>query len=406
VRAGRINARRGALFLPPPPPLFPFVDDFNRADNQLVAHNRVVYNAGRYPLAYIVSDACQAEPSPDLDSVATAFVDPLSITQTISLDITDIGDVTTFSLWLRTTAGGEEENSIQCVIDGSIGSWTMTIYKWADFSQSLLATEGGFSSTPVDMTASINGEGDITFAATGLTSMSANDNTLAGTACGFDVLGTMVLDNLNVIDEIIQPANISTAMGTLGDTSASWPHNNNGSLLIVAFGASENGADTSIPTAVTFNGEDLSFIGQVTDVFTIRMDVWALVDPSIGTFDIEATFDQGIISNSYCAISIVDGAAPTGVEVAAFNASEGWHNPVTVDLVGEPGGIFVCCGYNRTAEGAEPTTTDGATVAVAASHVNNWCQIATAPGADSITIGFSNDDNADDAVVGFFVPLA
>jgi len=111
-----------------------------------------------------------------------------------------------------------------------------------------------------------------------------------------------------------------------------------GMLLVTT--AFNNRTDFNVVSTVTYNGVALTFVGQVTEDDDTRVEMWRLLAPPVGTFNVVITLDQvlgtdqGIVSGAVN-YSGVDQTVPIGNIATASSSGSGTATVNIASSVGE-----------------------------------------------------------------------
>ena len=87
----------------------------------------------------------------------------------------------------------------------------------------------------------------------------------------------------------------STGTSTGGDFSVS--HTTSGTDRLMLVGVSMNLGGSQTVSSVTYNGDSLSLVG-VEEAGDARIDIWALLAPDVGTFNVDIAFSSPTDGNT------------------------------------------------------------------------------------------------------------
>jgi hypothetical protein len=136
----------------------------------------------------------------------------------------------------------------------------------------------------------------------------------------------------------IKPAGVSapvidtTSTGTSAVDSFAFSHTTSGVQRLLLVGVSLDPESDEIVSLVTYDGTPLAIVDSATYSNDARAEIWQLIAPSVGTYDVVITFSSNL---SYGAVAGavtftgVNQTTPLGTFVSATGSSAG---PATVDV--------------------------------------------------------------------------
>ena len=109
-------------------------------------------------------------------------------------------------------------------------------------------------------------------------------------------------------------------------------HTTSGTNRLMLVGVSHNPNNDEVISSVTYNGDDLAFVGAATYSNDTRAEIWQLVAPDTGTYDVIITFDKNLSYGAVAGVMTfteVSQTTPLGTFVSANGLSAG---PATVNV--------------------------------------------------------------------------
>ena len=113
----------------------------------------------------------------------------------------------------------------------------------------------------------------------------------------------------------------STGTSTGGDFSVS--HTTSGTDRLMLVGVSMNLGGSQTVSSVTYNGDSLSLVG-VEEAGDARIEIWALLAPDVGTFNVDIAFSSPTDGNTAGVMTFtgVDQSTPLGAFASGFGYGE------------------------------------------------------------------------------------
>lgn len=297
------------------PSLFPFFDDFARADAVLTTHDGVTYFAGYgAPMPWSADNKLKANASPaDTDS-GSALVSIGTAAQRCAYDIilpgVFSGGTQYFENYLRCNDLSHPPNStyVSQVVGGG-GNWDLAIIKFVGSTPTYLFQTMGntVKGDPVHVDFSIDASGNMlldVLTTVGAWRGTATDNSLSGPYSGCDANGTSVLDNLMITEgptgstaALVQSAftddpgsEVSTLTATFADDVTP------GNAIVVALLA----FPTSATPVLSGLGAEWHRIAHPGSSDNAGYDLWVGITPTGGD-TITVTSTGGNMENVICA---------------------------------------------------------------------------------------------------------
>jgi len=180
---------------------------------------------------------------------------------------------------------------------------------------------------------------------------------------------------------------ISTS-STNGGSSITVSHTTSGLNRLMLVGVSLNNDDSETVSSLTYNGTNLTLVGTQTESDDARIEIWQLVAPDVGTYDVIVTFNTSLKRQGIAGVMTfigVNQASPLGV-FAGDNNNSGTN--ATVNVSSSTGevvfGVVSCesCGsltegpgqseHWYTIEGGGKTLGAGSTETGATTVTTSW----------------------------------
>jgi hypothetical protein len=125
----------------------------------------------------------------------------------------------------------------------------------------------------------------------------------------------------------------SSSSASSRPSSMTISHTTAGSDRLMLVGISFNNDNFETVSSVSYNGVALSLVGSVSQADDSRVEIWSLVAPPLGTYDVVITFSTPLLHNATAGVMTftgVDQATPLGTFASASAASS--PGPATVDV--------------------------------------------------------------------------
>lgn len=136
-----------------------------------------------------------------------------------------------------------------------------------------------------------------------------------------------------VIPEVFSgPSMDSISTGFVEPSSITISHTTSGTDRLMLVGVSSNPSDLETVSSITYNGASLSFIGRETYSNDAQVEIWSLIAPDVGTYDVVITFSEGIRRAAVAGVTTftgVDQITPLGTFASVSDSSPG---PATVNV--------------------------------------------------------------------------
>ena len=103
----------------------------------------------------------------------------------------------------------------------------------------------------------------------------------------------------------------AVSSGTTAGSSLSIPHTTSGTDRLMLVGVSINNRKYETVSSITYNGISLTYVDSETQSDDARVEIWKLVDPPVGTYDVELIFSADLRRYAVAGVTTFNGVDPT-----------------------------------------------------------------------------------------------
>jgi hypothetical protein len=175
------------------------------------------------------------------------------------------------------------------------------------------------------------------------------------------------------------------------------PHTTSGSNRLMLVGVSFNNDNLETVTGITYNSVPLTLVGTATNSDDARIEIWRLIAPDTGTYDVVVTFSADLLQEGFAGVVTftgVDQTTPLGTFASA--AADGIT--ATVDVSSATGELV----FDTVA------TEYPSSISVGAGQTERWNIVLTSsigagstePGAGTVTMSWTLEAAGDHWAIG------